>query len=284
MVKTGIVIQAQLELDISLKNKDLFEIINEKTVIENTVQQALKCKVDKVIILASKGNKEVENLKVIKENNIPVYYNTNSTFLYHFKEIAEKEKLDIIVRIIGNNPLILPNIIEYSIDQHIKDNIQYSYFKGYPIGIVPSEIISVELLKEKKEYERNYARYISFELLNAKDIKSKAVQVDNKYSEYSKVDFSYTSAKKNKIEKIIKNGVTFKDITEEFEPIPNKIKHIEITNVCNIKCIMCSRSGELADKKSIEICKGFMNFDNFKKIIDKFDMIDELTLLVGNHY
>ncbi len=55
-MKIGVIIQAQLELNPNLRNKELFEKINGTTILEHTLNQALKCNVDKVIVFSSKGN------------------------------------------------------------------------------------------------------------------------------------------------------------------------------------------------------------------------------------
>ena len=70
-------------------------------------------------------------------------------------------------------------------------------------------------------------------------------------------------------------------ISEIIRPIrilnyPNKIQ-VESTNVCNLKCIECSRTNEgILNKKLKNI--GHLTFENFKHIIDQMPFIDELIL------
>ncbi|WP_252246664.1 radical SAM protein [Clostridium sp. ZBS4] len=280
-MKIGVIIQAQLELNPNLRNKELFEKINGTTILEHTLNQALKCNVDKVIVFSSKGNIECENLSLIKSENIKVYKNNGKNFLEQFKNIAKEQGLDVIVRIIGNNPLILSEIVDKSVKEHIENKYEYSYYKGFPVGIRPSEIISIESLDNicLENMPQEYARYISTSLLNNDKINSNCFKVEEEYFNYSKVDFSFLNSKINKIKNVLELGVSFENIKKIFRAVPSTIRHIEITNICNIHCIMCSRSGELSE--NIKACKGYMKLANFKTIINKFEHIDELTLLGG---
>lgn len=280
-MKSGIIIQAQLELNPNLRNDELFQKINGVTILEHTIKQALKCNVDKVIVFSSNGNMECENLSLIKSKNIKVYKNNGKSFLEQFKDIAKEQELDVIVRIIGNNPLILWEIINKSVKEHIDNKYDYSYYKGFPVGIRPSEIISINLLNKfhLEDMPNEYARYISTSLLNNGDINSNCFKAEEEYFNYSKVDFSFVNSKINKIKDVLDLGVSFENIRKLFRPVPSTIRHIEVTNICNIHCIMCSRSGELSEKN--KAFKGYMKLDDFKTIIDKFEHIDELTLLGG---
>lgn len=281
-MKSIIIIQAQLELDTNLQDKELFIEIYKKTILQYTIEKSQLCNVDKVVLFCSKANK-----KYIEDNNldikIDIYEDNETGFLNQFYNIAKKENADFIIRVIGNNPMIVPDIVNASLKEHITFKCDYTYFKGYPVGIRPSEIISINCLKENITSGKEYARYISTSLMNNKKIKTNCFKLLEEYVGYDKVDFSFSYNKMENIKRVLLNSneVKFSYIKKYFKPIPNTIKHIEITNLCNINCIMCSRSGELAklDKK---ICqKGFMSINNFKKILDKFEVVDELTLLGG---
>jgi len=98
---------------------------------------------------------------------------------------------------------------------------------------------------------------------------------------------------RRRLNKILKRAINFPRGIDLFKYIYNKLHSyyllkskslrvaypstimIEVTNLCNLKCITCPREYRFGE----EMDKGFMNFDNFKKIVDEaYPYIDSIGL------
>ena len=86
-----------------------------------------------------------------------------------FIDVSEKYNADNIVRVTGDNPLTDPEIIDFLIDKHINNNLEYTYCSSTPIG-TRSEVISSTMLKKCHclLIDKNSSEYMTW-MLNRPD-------------------------------------------------------------------------------------------------------------------
>lgn len=100
----------------------LTKYIAGKPLIVHTLQRLMKTKlIDEVIVAASNNIKDSSLASALQETELHVFTGNKENILKRFTEASGKYFGDIIVRIMGNCPLIDPDIV---------DNV-ISYFKMY---------------------------------------------------------------------------------------------------------------------------------------------------------
>ena len=107
----GAIIQARCE-SVRYPNKVLSKI-NNKTIIELLIERIKKSKfLDKIIVATSnhKANKKLIN--ILKKSNIDYFIGNQKNVLSRYYKSAKKFKLDTIIRLTGDNPLVDNNIID----------------------------------------------------------------------------------------------------------------------------------------------------------------------------
>lgn len=275
-MNTGIIIQVQMEVDGNKRDDILFDLINSTAIIEYTVMQALKCRVDKVIILSSNGNVECRDLKTIRENNIPVYIKNEASYVKTYREIMDKENLDCMIRVIGPNILLVPEYVDKGVISHIENNADYTYYDSYPTGVVPTEIIGRNALFSKETYENEDGRrrYTTANIKESKNLKINRIRITDKeyFVRYSNVDFSYKKVNLEGFKKIIEQSNNLGHIVENLDliSVPTNVSFC-LTNICNINCIMCPNCGDQSEYKEYKEKNGIMSFESFKNVLDKFE-------------
>jgi len=125
MEKTiGIIIQARVA-STRLPQKMIKKIAG-KTVLEHVIIRAQKVKNCNQVILATTDKKEDGILeKIAKKLNILVYRGSENDVLDRFYQAAKKFKIDLIIRITADCPLLDPTIVERVIDFYLKGNYDY---------------------------------------------------------------------------------------------------------------------------------------------------------------
>ncbi|NMM61483.1 hypothetical protein HBE96_01945 [Clostridium sp. P21] len=280
-MKVGLVVQAQLGYDDNIRDNDIFAIVNGNTVVETVVEKALSCNVHKVIVLTSEGNKECVDLDIIKKNNIRIYKKDDTSFIKSYRKIFLNEGLDIIIRVIGNNILLIPNLVMDGLKQHLEKKMDYTYNTGYPRGIMFSEIISKKVLFNEEILQKENVKSVNImQSLRNSSCEKFEMKADREYYDHSFINLSFHKFNIDKFSKcVISNN--WQDIIDEFkeDSIPNL--NFIINNICNISCIMCGMCGELSKYSKVKDKKGNMNFENFKNIIDKFPKTKSILIQGG---
>lgn len=147
--KIGAVIQARMQSS-RLPGKILLPLpFNSKNVLLSwPVQQLKKSQFIKQIILATSVNHENNILKKFaEEHEIFFYAGSEDNVLSRFVEVANNHKLEIMIRITGDNPIIDERLVDELIILHLKGDFDYSYSVDLPIGM-NVEVIKVAALQE----------------------------------------------------------------------------------------------------------------------------------------
>ena len=120
---------------------------SDDTVLSQNVTRLSKVKALDEIIVATSVN-ESDNIiyNYCVKNNIICERGNENDVLNRFLYVAEKRNIDVIVRITCDNPIILIDKLEDVIDQHIKNNADYTRNLNLPYG-TSFEIMNFETLK-----------------------------------------------------------------------------------------------------------------------------------------
>jgi len=119
------IIQARFD-SVRLPGKILLNL-EGKTVLERVVERVKQSKfINDVIVATTVTKHDLETIKVCVENNIRVFAGAEDDVLDRYYQVAKLFKVDHIVRITADCPLIDPRIIDEVINLHIKETADYT--------------------------------------------------------------------------------------------------------------------------------------------------------------
>ncbi|HPG30301.1 MAG TPA: glycosyltransferase family protein [bacterium] len=135
-----------------LPRKMLMEISGHK-IIEWVIERVkLSRKLDEVILATSDKENDDVLARIAEEHRIKTFRGSENDVLNRYYECAKKFGADIVVRICADNPLISFELIDWTIDEHIKNNSEYTYSGSNEITKWPDgfgcEISSFAVLKK----------------------------------------------------------------------------------------------------------------------------------------
>jgi spore coat polysaccharide biosynthesis protein SpsF len=167
-LKVGAIIQARMKSS-RLPGKILMPIPfpNGKPLLWWIVNGVLKCKLIDEIILASSLNKENDLLEAFcASNSVKLFRGSETDVLSRFIQIVRQNRLDIIIRLTGDNPIIDATLLDKTILHHIESQNDYTHTSGLPLGmnfelITAKTILSLEdkiLSNEDIEHVTHYVR------------------------------------------------------------------------------------------------------------------------------
>ena len=145
----GIIIQARMESE-RLPGKMYKKILN-KHLLEWVILRSKKSELIKKIVVAVPDTKKSSVLSALAEKNQTSFYEGSlNNVLDRYINAAEKFKIDPVIRITGDCPLIDPVLIDESAKKYLsfKNKPDYFFIKGYPFGLGDVEIISLNALKK----------------------------------------------------------------------------------------------------------------------------------------
>jgi len=112
---------------------------NGPSVLEHIINRIKEVKNADGIVIACPDLKEDDAIQKWVESFNPktteIYRGDETDVLKRFIGAAELIDAKHVVRITGDNPCIDPEIIKKGIDIHLKENADYTYSSGYPIGM-----------------------------------------------------------------------------------------------------------------------------------------------------
>jgi spore coat polysaccharide biosynthesis protein SpsF len=135
-MKIGIIIQARLN-STRFRNKVLAPIFETKTVIEEIINRAKLVQHSSVIVVATSNEKNDDELVdfLKSRTDVVIYRGSEENVLSRYCDIGKNLGLSHIVRLTGDNPCIDPKAIDDTIEKHLAGGFDYSYTKGYPLGM-----------------------------------------------------------------------------------------------------------------------------------------------------
>jgi spore coat polysaccharide biosynthesis protein SpsF len=135
-MKIGIIIQARLN-STRFHHKVLVPIFETKTVIEEIINRAKLVQRSSVIVVATSNEKSDDELVdfLKSRTDVVIYRGSEENVLSRYCEVGANLALNHIVRLTGDNPCIDPEVIDDTIEKHLVGGFDYSYTKGYPLGM-----------------------------------------------------------------------------------------------------------------------------------------------------
>jgi len=231
-----------------LKKKSIVKLYDKPLIIHLTERVAQSKMCSDVIWCTSKNKQDDELEDLAIKNDIKIFRGSEKDVMSRFIEVGDNYKAKNIVRVTGDNPLTDPEIIDYLIKMHNKNNSDYTYCNTSPIG-TRSEIICLNMLKkcykliqdpQSSEYMTwmlNRPDYFKVQILNFPNLKINRPEISlsvDDIDDLNNVGKIYRNFKKNipNLETIIKwidkNPALLKKLTK-------LKKRINISN-SNINC------------------------------------------------
>jgi spore coat polysaccharide biosynthesis protein SpsF (cytidylyltransferase family)/sialic acid synthase SpsE len=138
-----------------LPNKALLKI-NRKTLIEILLSRLkLSKKLDDIIICTTKNKEDNKIVEIAKKNNLKFYRgNTLNVLSRMINSIKKDNKIQLAVRVTGDDIIIDPEYLDKTIDLSIKTNSDYTTNKGIPSGC-EVEIFTKKCLMDLNKYAIN---------------------------------------------------------------------------------------------------------------------------------
>ncbi len=146
-----------------LPKKHFLEIDKNLTVIDLCIRRLKKTKLtDKIFLCTTKRKEDYKFKAVCLNHKINLFKGDEKNVLKRFIDCAQKNSIDIIVRITADCPLIDPSIIDKCIKLHYQRKSQYttntlvfSYPKGLDVEVINFEALlkSQKLSKSKSNIE-----------------------------------------------------------------------------------------------------------------------------------
>lgn len=145
----GIIIQARMESK-RLPGKVHKKILG-KRLLEWVILRSKKSKLVEKVVVAIPDTKESSILlPLIKKSGADFYLGSLNNVLGRYIEAAEKFKLDHVVRITADCPLIDPVLIDQIVKKYLdhKNKLDFLFIRDYPFGLGDIEVISLKTLKK----------------------------------------------------------------------------------------------------------------------------------------
>lgn len=182
-----------------LPGKSLFKLGNE-TVIERCYKSATYHNIfSNVVVLTSKDSADDELSNYLEVKKIPYHRGSLNNVLSRFVDIVNKTKATNIMRLTGDNPLIDPNIIRDVLQQHLKNEAEYTSNiidrnlpRGNDVECIKSELLikinKKNLTDDEREHVTLYIRknledYYCFEFKSKLKIRFPNVRLTLDYYE-----------------------------------------------------------------------------------------------------
>ena len=163
--------------------------INGETLIEHLIKRIKRSKrINKIIVATPKNKEDNKIIKVAKKNKVLTFRGDEKNVLKRMYDAAKKFKINIAVRITGDDILIDPIYLDRLINFHLKNNLEYSNNKDLPGG-TEVEIFNLDLLNFliTTIKEPNNTEYLTFFINDYKDqfINNSLVVPDKHKSQHS---------------------------------------------------------------------------------------------------
>ncbi|MDI6704281.1 MAG: radical SAM protein [bacterium] len=274
-----------------IETENVWRDLVGRPAIWHVVERLKKAKtLDEIVIFGEEVNQREYDLVEKLGLNLHLIGNLgNEDNLDKFSKFLEEIKADVIVEIPSQWALVDPETVDLMVEHFISnklDILERDY--GFLYGTTPTLVYSVNVFQKLKEIEKS--NFKKGETLKAPWIfiareRPELFKIDviftDRVSQVPKLYFGSQDSKgmalvRKIYRKCYKPGeiISLNEILLFYEKDPNWFKflpesqlEIEVTNDCNLKCIMCPRTSEM----SREI--NYMDFELFKKIVDETDVL-----------
>lgn len=153
MVKVGAIIQVRLGSE-RLPNKAFLPLPfgGGPTLLEHVISRAKAAgKLSEIIVATTTSTVDNAIFEFCTSNNIACFRGSENDVLERFSAAAATYNLDVVVRLTGDNPFIMPAVINETIEKHITAEVDYTLTEGLPLGTNIEVIAYSALAKATKE-------------------------------------------------------------------------------------------------------------------------------------
>ncbi|WP_299824490.1 glycosyltransferase family protein [uncultured Pontibacter sp.] len=136
MVTVGAIIQARLGSE-RLPNKALLPLpfSGGPTLLQQVVTRAKAAQSIATVIVATTEKPSDDAIHTFcQDNQVECFRGSEDDVLERFYTTAQKYKLDAVVRLTGDNPFIMPEIIDEAVTKHLAAGADYTITEGLPLG------------------------------------------------------------------------------------------------------------------------------------------------------
>lgn len=199
--------------------------LGKKTVLEFLIQRLkiISKKINSKIIIATTTNKDDKKIvDLAKKNSVNFYRGSENNVLKRVIETAKKYKIEVVIRITSDCPLIDVNIVKEIFETFKNNNVDLvtnSHVRSYPDGM-DVEVMSTSSLKKALLLAKRNKELLEHVTLTMK-----------KYNKKFRI-INYISPEETNYPKI---GLTLDEIND-YELIKNIIKFFKKKNQKNFTC------------------------------------------------
>lgn len=164
----------------------VLKIINKKTLLEILIKRLSKSKyISKIIVACSLNDKDSKIIDICKKLKIDYFAGSENNVLDRFYKSAKKSKIENIVRITGDCPLIDSEIVDIVIKNFFLNKVDYAsntnpptFPDGLDVEIFKFNALENAYLNVKNDHEREHVtpyiiknkEFKKFNLKNSQDI------------------------------------------------------------------------------------------------------------------
>ncbi|MBF9253778.1 glycosyltransferase family protein [Pontibacter sp. 172403-2] len=149
MVNAGAVIQVRSGSE-RLPGKALLPLpfSSGPSMLEHVVARAQQAKAIQQVIVATTDQPSDDAIAAFcQRKGLPCFRGAAEDVLDRFFQAANKYRLDVVVRLTGDNPFIMPETIDYAVQKHSEARVDYSITEGLPLG-TNVEVVSFAALQK----------------------------------------------------------------------------------------------------------------------------------------
>ncbi len=183
MGKKGAIIQARTT-STRLPGKILFSLPYNSniTVLQQVLKRTLKAKSLDVVIVATTTDKEDDIVvEIAKSEGIPYFRGSKDDVLSRYYHCAVEYNLDTVVRITSDCPCIDWNLIDKTVNIHLREKADYTRLVDIPVGLnveaIKLSALQKAFVKASEPFEREHVTpYIYIE--KREEFKIKELKLD----------------------------------------------------------------------------------------------------------
>jgi spore coat polysaccharide biosynthesis protein SpsF (cytidylyltransferase family) len=152
------VIQARMDSE-RLPGKVMKDIIG-KPMLYHVIHRVKQSKqIGDVVLATSIGEQDKQLVDFAKRLGVKTFAGSEHDVLDRFLRVTEQMKVEAIVRITADCPLIEPEIIDQVVKLYKENPSDYVFIAGYPRGTGDAEVLTASSLKRSCELTRPEQQY-----------------------------------------------------------------------------------------------------------------------------
>jgi len=186
MVKVGAIIQVRLGSE-RLPNKALLPLpfSGGPTLLQHVVSRAKAARSIATVIVATTENPADDAIHTYCRNHqIECYRGPENDVLKRYATAAKRYQLDVVVRLTGDNPFVMPSYIDEAVAKHMAVDMDYTITEGLPLG-TNIEVVAYSALERaaNKAIEPADREHVTPYIRREHDFKRQVVTYDSPISE-----------------------------------------------------------------------------------------------------